>query len=213
MWSQHVIACVSSQKENLPDIYNKDAIQKALRREMLVHWTINVNPRAPWAGEGRQGWCPSTAQRRLAHNRTALPPGMGSYPPGNHASTTHVASRPAPITSNAKPSEPWAGHCRAHQLPAVVVHAHPPRVPSIYLRPYPSCHRELMQSWWGHGGSSLTVTQFMSKLGLIDHSKPRVPPIVLAVSLALPGKGRTGSLAAAQMVHLNLTTPNCMNTR
>lgn len=49
------------------------------------------------------------------------------------ASTTHGASHPASITSNTKPSEPWAGHCRAHQPAAVVVHAHPPpnRVLSI----------------------------------------------------------------------------------
>lgn len=43
----------------------------------------------------------------------------------------------------------------------------------------------------------------MSKFVLVDHFKLRVLPTVLAVSLALPRKGRTGTPAAARMVHLN----------
>lgn len=50
MWSQRVFARVSSQKENPPDICNKDAIQRALRKAIPLHWSINTSPRAPRAG-------------------------------------------------------------------------------------------------------------------------------------------------------------------
>lgn len=86
----------------------KTPFRKLFRKEIIIYWTINVNPQASWAGEGRQGWCPSTVQRRLAHNRTALLPGVASSPLGIRASATHIASHPAPITSNTKPSGPWA---------------------------------------------------------------------------------------------------------
>lgn len=45
-----MFARVSSQKENPPDICNKDAIQRALRKAIPLHPSINTSPRAPRAG-------------------------------------------------------------------------------------------------------------------------------------------------------------------
>lgn len=86
-----MFARVSSQKENPPDICNKDAIQRALREAIPLHPSINTSPRAPRAGRDvtpaqyrndipqqdrkRQG--PSQAAARKTLPKSALP---SAYP-------------------------------------------------------------------------------------------------------------------------------------
>lgn len=86
-----MFARVSSQKENPPDICNKDAIQRALRKAIPLHPSINTSPRAPRAGRDvtpaqyrndipqqdrkRQG--PSQAAARKTLPKSALP---SAYP-------------------------------------------------------------------------------------------------------------------------------------
>lgn len=48
-WDPRTFVCVSSQKEILPGICHNDAIQKAPRKVIIIHWTIN----APAPGAGR----------------------------------------------------------------------------------------------------------------------------------------------------------------